>query len=54
MLTILQTARLHGVPLRTYLIDYLRACAENGRQPPEDVERWLPWNYRSAQKAQGP
>jgi transposase len=54
MMTMVQTARLHGVPLRTYLTDYLRACAENGRQPPENLERWLPWNYRSAPKAQGP
>jgi transposase len=53
-MTILQTARMHGVPLRSYLTDYLRACAQNGRQPPEDLERWLPWNYRSPQKTQGP
>ncbi len=54
MLTIVQTARMHGVPLRSYLTDYLRACAENGGQPPADLERWLPWNYRSPQNAQGP
>lgn len=54
MMTILQTARLHGVALRTYLTDYLRACAENGRQPPEDLKRWLPWNYPGPQNAQGP
>jgi transposase len=54
MMTILQTARMHGVPLRSYLTDYLRACAENGRQPPQDLERWLPWNYPPTQKAQGP
>lgn len=52
-MTILQTARMHGVSLRGYLTDYLRACAENGRQPPQDLERWLPWNY-STQKAPGP
>jgi transposase len=54
MMTILQTARLHGVPLRTYLIDYLQACAQNGSKPPVNLERWLPWNYRSSQQAQGP
>ena len=53
-MTILQTARMHGVPLRAYLTDYLQACAQNGRKPPPDLEQWLPWNYRSAQKAQGP
>ena len=51
MMTILQTARLHGVALRPYLIDYLRACAENGRKPPDDLEPWLPWNYRCSEKA---
>jgi transposase len=54
MMTILQTGRLHGVDLRAYLTDYLGACAQNGRQPPADLEPWLPWNYRSAQRAQGP
>jgi transposase len=53
-LTILQTARMQGVPLRAYLTDYLRACAQNGRQPPQDLERWLPWNYRPEPQAQGP
>ncbi|HET7102257.1 MAG TPA: transposase, partial [Terriglobia bacterium] len=54
MMTILQTGRMHGVDLRAYLTDYLRACAQNGRQAPENLEQWLPWNYPSAQKAQGP
>ena len=54
MMTILQTARMQGVAPRSYLTDYLRACAENGSKPPGDLERWLPWNYQSAQKAQGP
>jgi transposase len=52
-MTILQTARMQGVALRPYLSDYLRACAQNGRKPPQDLEQWLPWNYRS-EKAQGP
>jgi transposase len=54
MMTILQTGRMHGVELRAYLIDYLQACAENGRKAPEDLEPWLPWNYRSRPTAQGP
>jgi transposase len=54
MMTILQTGRLHGIDLRAYLNDYLQACAQNGRKPPKDLEAWLPWNYRSRQKAQGP
>lgn len=46
MLTILQTAQLHHVKLRDYLIDYLQACAANGGQAPADLQPWLPWNYR--------
>jgi transposase len=54
MLTILQTCHLHGVNLRAYLTDYLRACAENGGQAPKDLELWLPWNYKPEQMALGP
>jgi transposase len=54
MLTILQTGRMHGIDRRAYLTDYLQACAEHGRKPPPDLEPWLPWNYHSRPKAQGP
>ena len=46
MLTILQTAQMHQVNLRRYLIDYLLACANNGGQAPKDLTPWLPWNYK--------
>ena len=54
MLTITQTAQRHGINVRQYLIDYLNACARNGRQPPKEIELWLPWNYRPPQTDQGP
>lgn len=54
MLTILQTAQLHKVNLRGYLIDYLQACAQNGGQAPQDLQPWLPWNYRPQQRDLGP
>ena len=54
VLTILQTAQLHHVNLRGYLIDYLHACAANGSQAPQDLEPWLPWNYRPKERALGP
>lgn len=54
MLTILQTGRLHGVNLRAYLIAYLQACAANRGQAPQDLEPWLPWNYRPQEAALGP
>ena len=54
MLTILRTAQMHQVNLRQYLIDYLKACAENGRQAPTDLNNWLPWNYKPKETASGP
>jgi transposase len=54
MLTILKTAQMHQVNLRRYLIDYLKACAENGRQAPKDLNSWLPWNYKPKETASGP
>jgi transposase len=54
MLTILKTAQMHQVNQRRYLIDYLTACAENGRQAPTDLNSWLPWNYKPKPTASGP
>jgi transposase len=54
MLTILKTAHKHKVNLRRYLIDYLKACAENGGQAPKDLKAWLPWNYKPKETASGP
>jgi hypothetical protein len=36
---------LHKVNPRTYLTSYLQACAVNGSKAPEQLERWLPWNF---------
>ena len=54
MLTLLQTARLHGVNLRGYLTDYLNACADHGSQAPKELASWLPWNYQPQERALGP
>ena len=54
MLTITQTALRHGINVRQYLIDYLNACARNGRQAPKEIELWLPWNYRPPATDRGP
>ena len=45
MLTLLQTLVLHHINPRTYLSAYLDACARNGSQAPDYLERWLPWNF---------
>ena len=33
---------------RTWLTEYLHACADAGGRVPEDFQRFLPWNRREA------
>ena len=33
---------------RTWLTEYLHACADAGGRVPADFERFLPWNRREA------
>jgi transposase len=44
MFSLLQTLCLWDWNPRAWLTAYLTACAEAGGEPPEDVERFLPWN----------
>ncbi len=39
----LATMKLWGLNARTWLAQYLQACADNGNQPPEDINAFLPW-----------
>ena len=43
LFSILQTLVLWGINPRHWLTCYLDACAENGAQPPEEIEPFLPW-----------
>ena len=43
MYSVLATMRLWGLNARTWLSQYLQACADNGNQPPEDLNAFLPW-----------
>lgn len=36
---------------RTWLTEYLQACADAGGRPPPNWQDWLPWQYVSQQKA---
>jgi hypothetical protein len=47
-MTLFQTLALHGVDDRGYLTAYLRACAQNQGQAPNDLTPWLPWNFKVA------
>ena len=42
--SVLLTTIKHNLNPLTYLRAYLDACAENGGNPPEDIDRFLPWN----------
>jgi len=38
LMTLFQTRLLHEVNPRKYLAAYLQACADNGSQPPGNIE----------------
>ena len=44
MYGIFETLRMNGIDVRTWLDDWLSACAGNGGQPPADLSPWLPWS----------
>jgi transposase len=44
MFTLFQTLKLWGINLRTWLNDYLCACAKLGGNAPADISAFLPWN----------
>ena len=53
LMTLLQTLGLHKVDPRKYLTAYLQACAENGAKAPEDIDPWMPWNFKSKREEVG-
>jgi transposase len=50
MFSIIATLKKHRLNPRKWLTAYLQACAEAGGKPPEDVDKWLPWNMNAQQK----
>lgn len=43
LFSILMTLKLWGINPRFWMTDFLTACANNERKPPEDLSIWLPW-----------
>ena len=41
--SVVGTLSMNGINVLRWLEAWLTACAENGRQPPDDLEPWLPW-----------
>ncbi|MYF30543.1 MAG: IS66 family transposase [Gammaproteobacteria bacterium] len=52
MYGIIETLRMNGIDVRTWLDDWLSACAGNGGQPPEDLSPWLPWSMDEDRRRQ--
>ena len=51
MYSVLMTARLWGLNARTWLSQYLHACAANGNRAPADISGFLPWAMDATQLA---
>jgi hypothetical protein len=51
MYSVLMTARLWGLNARTWLGQYLQACADNGNRAPLDTSGFLPWIMDAARLA---
>jgi transposase len=51
MYSLLMTARLWGLNARTWLSQYLQACADNGNQAPSQLDAFLPWAMGAARLA---
>ena len=49
--TLLQTCLKNGLDPQKFLHAYLQACAENGGRPPDNIDRFLPWNLSPEHKA---
>ena len=43
MYSVLMTAELWGLNARTWLSEYLHACADNGNRAPSELDSFLPW-----------
>src|SRR5512144_1055070 len=50
LFSLFQTLALWGLNPRLWLGAYLGACAEAGGRPPEQVDRFLPWNLNAEQR----
>ncbi len=50
LFTIFGTLKLWGLNVHTWLLGYFYECALLGGKPPEDVQKYLPWNMTEKQK----
>ena len=50
MYSVVGTLSMNGIDVLRWLEAWLAACAENGRQPPDDLSLWLPWSMSEERK----
>lgn len=50
LFTLLATVTLCRLNVRRWLTWYLGSCAENGGEPPSDIQPFLPWSLSEAQR----
>ena len=50
MYSVVGTLSMNGIDVLRWLEAWLKACAENGRQPPDDLSPWLPWTMSKEHK----
>lgn len=48
LFSIFQTLELWKIPQRSWLTDYLQACAKNGGKAPSNIDNFLPWSMTEA------
>lgn len=51
MYSLLMTARLWKLNVRTWFSGFLQACADNGNRAPDDITAFLPWTMDEARLA---
>lgn len=50
LFTIFGTMKLWGINIHTWLLGYFYECALLGGKPPENIQKYLPWNMTERQK----
>ena len=50
MQSVVGTLSMNGIDVLRWLEAWLKACAENGGKPPNDLSPWLPWTMSEARK----
>ena len=50
MYSVAGTLALNGIDVRRWLEEWLKVCAKNGGNPPDDLSAWLPWSMREARR----